>query len=208
MRTGYSRKHRNAYTSNMTTKRLIYIAVFTALITVGGLISIPIPFTQVEVSLQTVFVIAAGLLLGGRDGALAVLVYIAMGLSGLPVFTKGGGPQYVFMPSFGYLIGFPIGAFTAGVICGRIKRITRGKVFLCALAGCIPIYAVGVTYQILILYYYLGSTWAATVAGLPAIAVLLLKDAVLCGFTSALFPSLKRALRYGRSAKDPTRKGV
>ena len=71
----------------MNTKRLVYIAIFTALVTVGGLISVPIPFTQVELSFQTVFVIMAGLVLGGRDGALAVLVYIAMGLLGLPVFN-------------------------------------------------------------------------------------------------------------------------
>lgn len=181
-----------------TTKRLVYIAVFTALIILGGLVSVPIPFTQVEVSFQTVFVITAGLVLGGRDGALSVLVYIAMGLFGLPVFTKGGGPQYVFMPSFGYLIGFPIGALIAGVLRKRIKLVTRGKVFLCALIACVPVYAIGVTYQVLILYYYLHSAWAAVIAGVPAIGVLFVKDAVLCGLTSAMYPSLRKALHGGK----------
>ena len=184
----------------MTTKRLVYIAIFTALITVGGLISVPIPFTQVEVSLQTVFVIMAGLVLGGRDGALAVLVYIAMGLFGLPVFTQGGGPQYVFMPSFGYLIGFPIGAFVSGVLCKRLKSASRGKVFLCALVGCIPIYIIGVTYQVLILYYYLHNAWAVAISGVPAVGVLLIKDAVLCGFSAVLYPSLMRAIGGRKSS--------
>ncbi|MDE7405811.1 MAG: biotin transporter BioY [Clostridiales bacterium] len=184
----------------MSTRRLVYIAIFTALITVGGLISVPIPFTQVQLSFQTVFVIAAGLVLGGRDGALAVLVYIAMGLFGLPVFTAGGGPQYVFMPSFGYLIGFPIGAFVSGTLCKRIKSTRRGKVFLCALVGCIPIYVVGVTYQVLILYYYLNNAWAAVIAGVPAVGVLLVKDAVMCGLCSILYPSLMRAMRYKKSS--------
>ncbi len=160
----------------------------------------PIPFTQVQLSFQTVFVITAGLVLGGRDGALAVLVYIAMGLFGLPVFTAGGGPQYVFMPSFGYLIGFPIGTFVSGVLCKRIKRQSRGKVFLCALIGCIPIYIIGVTYQILILYYYLNNAWAAVIAGVPAVGVLLIKDAVMCGLCSILYPSLMRAVRYKKSS--------
>lgn len=185
--------------NRMTTKRLIYIAMFTALITVGGLVSVPVPFTQVELSFQTVFVIMAGLVLGGRDGALSVLVYIAMGLLGLPVFTKGGGLGYVFMPSFGYLIGFPIGALVAGSMRGKFKTITRGKAFLCALVGMIPIYILGVTYQVLILYYYLGSTWAAAIGGVPAVGVLLLKDAVLLGFASALYPSVNRALRYAKA---------
>ncbi len=180
----------------MNTKRLVYIAIFTALVTVGGLISVPIPFTQVELSFQTVFVIMAGLVLGGRDGALAVLVYIAMGLLGLPVFTKGGGLGYVFMPSFGYLIGFPIGALVSGVLRSRIKDVTRGKAFLCALVGMIPVYIVGVTYQVLILYYYIGSTWAAAIGGVPAIGVLFLKDAVLVGFASVLYPAVRRAVRY------------
>lgn len=186
----------------MSTKRLVSIAVFTALITIGGLISVPIPFSPVEISLQTVFVIAAGLLLGGRDGALAVLVYVTMGLFGLPVFTRGGGPQYVFMPSFGYLIGFPIGAFTAGAICGKLKKHTRGKVFLCALAGCVPIYLIGATYQVIILYYYLGNAFGAAISGLPALAVLLVKDGVLCGFVASIYPSLSRALRYRSALKN------
>lgn len=185
----------------MNTKRLVSIAVFTALIIVGGLISVPIPFTQVQLSFQTVFVITAGLVLGGRDGALCVLIYITMGLFGLPVFTQGGGPQYVFMPSFGYLIGFPVGAFLSGLLCGRIKKVTRGKVFLCALAGCVPIYIVGVTYQMLILYYYIGSAWGAVIAGVPAIGVLFIKDSVLVGFAATLYPSLKRALHLGRTEK-------
>lgn len=184
----------------MSTRRLVYIAIFTALITVGGLISVPIPFTQVQLSFQTVFVITAGLVLGGRDGALAVLVYIAMGLFGLPVFTAGGGPQYVFMPSFGYLIGFPIGAFVSGALCKRLKAPRRGNVFLCALIGCIPIYAIGVTYQLLILYYYLHNAWAAVIAGIPAIGVLLVKDGVLCGLCSILYPSLIRTIRYNKSS--------
>ena len=184
----------------MSTRRLVYIAIFTALITVGGLISVPIPFTQVEISLQTVFVILAGLVLGVRDGALAVLVYIAMGLFGLPVFTKGGGPQYIFMPSFGYLIGFPIGALVSGTLCKRLKKVTRGKVFLCALVGCVPIYAIGVTYQVLILYYYLHNAWAVAASGVPAVGVLLIKDGVLCGFCAMLYPSLMRAFKSKKSS--------
>ena len=185
----------------MSTKRLVYIAIFTALTVVGGLISVPIPFTQVEISLQTPIVIAAGLFLGGIDGALAVLVYIVMGLLGLPVFTQGGGVMYVFKPSFGYLIGFPIGAFLSGALCSRRKGLSRGSAFVYALIGMIPVYAIGVTYQTLILYYYVGSAWAAVIGGLPAIAVLALKDAVLLGLVSSLYPALRRAVR-GRRGKE------
>ncbi len=184
----------------MNTRRLVSIAVFTALITVGGLISVPVPFTQVQLSFQTLFVIMAGLFLGGTDGALAVLIYIVMGLLGLPVFTQGGGVGYVLMPSFGYLLGFPIGAFVSGTISSKLKKPTRGKVFLAAVIGMIPIYLIGGTYQMLILHYYIGSTWAAALAGIPGLLGLLVKDAVLCGLTAVVYPTIRRALRY-RTAK-------
>ncbi len=178
----------------MNTRRIVYIAIFTALITVGGLISVPIPFTQVQLSFQTFFVITAGLLLGARDGALAALVYLVMGLVGLPVFTQGGGPAYVFMPSFGYLIGFPVGAFVAGAVCARGKKPTKSRAFAAALIGMVPAYLIGMTYQVLILYYYTGITWAAAIGGLPALGVLAVKDAVLLGVAAALYPTLHKVL--------------
>ncbi len=181
----------------MKTVRLVRIAIFVALISVGGLISVPIPFTQVEISFQTMFVITAGLLLGARDGALACLIYVVMGLLGLPVFTQGGGPAYVFKPSFGYLIGFPLGALVAGAVCSH-SRPTRGRAFVAALVGMIPIYVLGVMYQELILYYYSGYTLAAVLSGLPAIGVLALKDSVLLGVVSALYPALYKALGLRR----------
>lgn len=182
----------------MNTRRLVSIAVFTALIIVGGLLSVYIPFTQVKLSFQTVFVIMAGLCLGGRDGALAVLVYIAMGLIGLPVFTQGGGIGYVLMPSFGYLLGFPLGALVSGYLCSRSKKPTRGRAFAASLVGMIPIYVIGISYQIMILYYYTGSAVSSILAGLPALGVLAIKDGVLVGFASMLYIPIRRAVGSGR----------
>lgn len=194
------------------TRRLVYISIFTALIVLGGLISVPIPFTQVELSFQTVFVIMAGLVLGGRDGALAVLVYLAMGLLGLPVFTQGGGVAYVFKPSFGYLIGFPIGALVAGSIVTKSQKshAKRSRVFVAALVGMIPVYVIGASYQLLILYYYIGSSLGAAIAGLPAVIVLAVKDGVLLGLVASVYPSLERALgsRFKRSKRAPRSKNV
>ena len=189
----------------MTTRRLVYIAVFTALIIVGGLLSIPVPFTSVEVSLQTVFVLIAGLLLGARDGAIAVTVYLIMGLIGLPVFTSGGGLGYVLKPSFGYLIGFVIGSLLTGVVMNRFKKKTAGKAFISTMIGMIPVYVFGITYQVLIMYYYMNNTFAAALATVPAIGFMAIKDAVLCGLVSILYPSLSRALKLGMSDKEKSR---
>lgn len=185
----------------MNTRRIVYIAIFVALICVGGMLSVPIPFTQIEISLSTLFVIMSGLVLGRRDGALAVLIYIVMGLLGLPVFTQGGGVGYVFNPSFGYLIGFVPATFLAGLLCERLNKKTTGKVFAAALIGMIPIYLCGITYQVLLLHYYIGNAWAAALAGVPAVLFLAAKDGVLLGVLSSVYPALYRALRSVRREK-------
>ena len=130
-----------------------------------------------------------------------MLVYIAMGLIGLPVFTQGGGIGYVLMPSFGYLLGFPVGALVSGYICSRFKKPTRGGAFAASLVGMIPIYVIGVSYQVLILYYYMGSAMSAVLAGLPAIGVLAVKDGVLVGLASILYVPIRRATGLGRRQK-------
>ena len=96
------------------TRSMILCALFAALIAAGAFLRIPIPV--VPFTLQYLFTMLAGLLLGPRLGATAVGVYIVLGLAGLPVFTQGGGPGYIFQPSFGYIIGFAVAAYVNGKI--------------------------------------------------------------------------------------------
>ena len=106
--------------NKLNTKSLILCSLFAALIAVGAFIKIPIPV--VPFTLQVLFTTLAGLLLGPRLGAISVGIYILIGLVGLPVFTQGGGPSYIFQPTFGYLIGFLIGTYITGYIAHRKKN--------------------------------------------------------------------------------------
>ena len=54
------------------------------------------------------------MLLGAKRGGLSTLVYVLIGLVGLPIFTEGGGPQYILKPTFGYLLAFIITAYLVG----------------------------------------------------------------------------------------------
>ena len=87
----------------ITTKDMIMCALFTALIAVGAFIKVPVPV--VPFTLQFLFTMLAGLIMGGRLGAISVGLYAVLGLVGLPIFAEGGGIWYVLKPSFGYIIG-------------------------------------------------------------------------------------------------------
>ena len=141
------------------TRDICLCAVFAALTAVGAFIKIPIPY--VPFTLQTLFTSMAGLLLGSRRGGLSILIYIVIGLLGIPVFTQGGGIGYVLMPTFGYLIGFMFGTFLTGLISERyVKRALENgeklsffRLFISALAGLAVIYLFGVVYFYVIRNY-------------------------------------------------------
>lgn len=100
------------------------IAVFAGLIAACALLpAINIGAGLVPITLQTFGVILAGATLGARRGFLAVLLYLAIGAIGLPVFAGGTAGLAPFAgPTVGYLIGMPLAALTAGFIVERLPR--------------------------------------------------------------------------------------
>ena len=175
----------------MTTKRLVRISYFTMLTIIGGLISIELPFAPtVKITFQVLFVAMSGLVLGARDGAYSQIVYMALGLVGVPVFSRGGGIAYVLQPSFGYILGFPFQAFLTGLLMGRQKTLSSFKLFLCALAGIVVSYAIGITYQVLIVAYYLGNGTAAALSRIPGVLLMFVKDAVLIYVLCLVYPRI------------------
>lgn len=136
-------------------KEYILCALFAALIAVGAFIRIPIPV--VPFTLQFLFTMMAGLLLGGRLGATAVCVYIAMGLMGLPVFAEGGGLTYIFKPSFGYLIGFAVASYVTGRMAHGTERSGYKRLLAANFIGLCIVYIFGMVYYYLMSNFYLGS---------------------------------------------------
>jgi biotin transport system substrate-specific component len=97
------------------------VATFAAFIAVCAILpAIPVPGSVVPITLQTFGVMLAGLVLGARRGALAALLYLAVGAAGLPVFSGGVGGVGVFASlSAGYLLAFPLAAALAGHLATR-----------------------------------------------------------------------------------------
>lgn len=140
---------------NDKTKNMILCAMFVALIAMGAFIKIPVPV--VPFTLQYLFTMLAGLLLGGKKGCLAVGIYILLGLIGLPIFAQGGGIGYIFQPSFGYIIGFAVGAFVTGVIANHKNRPSFLRLLAADFAGLLIVYLLGMVYYYLISAFYLGN---------------------------------------------------
>ena len=105
-----------------TATDLALIAGFAAIIAASALLP-AIPIGPVPITLQTFAVMLAGAVLGARRGFLAVLLYLALGAIGLPVFSGGAAGLAVFAgPTVGYLVAFPFAAFLTGFIVERLPR--------------------------------------------------------------------------------------
>ncbi len=182
----------------MKLKNMILVAIFAALSAVGAFIKIPTPFCPI--TLQILFTTLAGVLLGGRNGAVSVGIYVVLGLLGVPVFTGGGGLSYIFYPTFGYLLGFIMGAYVTGTIC-RSGELKFSRLLTGCLVGMVIVFIIGTLYDLMITFLYLKSS-AAVATVLFHCLLPFPGDVVLCVFTAflgmRLIPVIERMDNHGR----------
>jgi biotin transport system substrate-specific component len=131
----------------MKTKNMVYVALFAALMIVMGMIpAIPLSFIPAPITIQTLGVMLAGAILGSRLGALSQIVFLMLIAVGVPGLSSGHGGFSVFVgPTAGFLISWPIAAFTIGFILERVKKVNYKNAFLANfIGGVIVIYAIGI----------------------------------------------------------------
>ena len=143
----------------LKTKELTTCALFAALIAVGAFIKIdiPLPMYTMHFTLQWFFVLMAGFLLGAKLASLSVIVYLCIGLVGVPLFAAGGGPTYILRPGLGFLLGFVLAAFLIGAITEKLKKTNAFTLILPASVGQVAYYTVGAIY-----FYCMKNFYAAT----------------------------------------------
>lgn len=172
---------------NSLLKQFIGVTIFSLLTAVGAWIEIPLPFTPVPITLQTVFVILAGASLGAKRGAVSQIIYLFYGICGLPVFA-GGASSFAQLlgPTGGYLLGFPIAAFLAGLL------VSRDKSFYWNLGVCIisslPILLIGSLQLNILTGGNLGE--AFKLGFIPFIA----GDFIKCVLAAAAFSAAKKVM--------------
>lgn len=129
---------------NLELREMILCALFVALVAAGAFIRIPVGSDVF--TLQFMFTLLAGLILGGRLGAVSVFVYILLGLIGVPVFASGGGPGYILQPTFGYLIGFVVQAWFCGWMSRRSGEYSAKRLLAVNVGGMAIVYLFGLSW--------------------------------------------------------------
>jgi biotin transport system substrate-specific component len=158
-------------------------------------ISIPLWFTPVPLTLQTFAVLLVGLILGGRRGFAALLLYLAEGAAGLPVFSPlgPGGLAQLVGPTGGYLMVYPVAAFVAGYASERWrgeKRLASSlDVVFGALTGDLIILLGGA------LWFRMLTHYAAPIVFKMTVLPFLPGEAIKIAFASAF------AIQWGRFRK-------
>ncbi|MGL4913992.1 MAG: biotin transporter BioY [Romboutsia sp.] len=188
----------------MKTKDLSMVALFASLTAIGAFIRIPLPY--VPFTLQFMFCAFSGILLGSKLGMLSQLLYVGIGLMGMPVFTQGGGPSYILQPTFGYLIGFIVASFVIGKLTENKKELNIKNILLAVLAGLFFVYLIGVPYLYIINTFYLGNPYTVYLAVLYGFVMCIGGDLVLSFIIavagSKIIPILKRAGYVGYKVNE------
>lgn len=172
-------------------RRLVLIGLGTLIVALAAQFVVPVPLSPVPMTLQPLAVLAVGGLLGAVGGTGALVLYIVLGVLGLPVFAGGGsGVLRLLGPTGGYLLAFPVAAGVTGALVERAPRSVLWVLLVCAL-GMVIIHLGGVA-QLALLGGDPGT--AFRVGFLPFLTGDLLKVGLAAAIILAAGPRLRALL--------------
>src|SRR5438874_13638614 len=178
--------------STLIIRRVVAVVLGAALVAVAAQVSIPLPGTPAPMTLQPMAVLFVGGLLGGPLGALSMILYLAMGVAGLPVFTPTVplvGFARLLGPTGGYLLAYPVAAWAVGAMVrerSSVRRVACG-----VFAGLVLIHVGGLA-QLAILTGNISA--AARFGTWPFLLGDLIKLGVLVPVLTKLTPTIRARL--------------
>lgn len=179
----------NTKGNRLDTSSMTKIALLVAVLSASSYLVIPLPFTPIVLSMHTVMVNLIGLMLKPRYAAYTILVYLTLGLIGIPVFSGGtAGPGKLFGPTGGFYFGFFFAVIFISMLKGKKNNFVRYAVVTIGLG--IPIQHI---FAILFMCFHNGFNIqaAALTVSLPFIP----GDIIKCVLASMLGVVIKRILR-------------
>ncbi|MGN1097291.1 MAG: biotin transporter BioY [Clostridia bacterium] len=185
----------------LRTQTITKIALLVACLSVSAYITIPLGFTPVSLTLQTLIVNMIAILLTPWESFTALLVYILLGFVGLPIFSGGaGGPAKLFGPTGGYIFAFlisaPLMSWLKDYIRRAIDKFIKNTVASQVVAYTVNAIVIGMTIVYLIGTVYMkfltGRTFSETL--LLAVVPFIPLDIVKCVFAAVIGVPVKRAL--------------
>ncbi len=185
-------------------KEITVCGLFAALTAIGAFlqIQIPLPLYTMHFTLQWFFVLMAGLLLGSKLGSISVLVYLLIGLMGIPVFAAGGGPAYVLRPGFGFLLGFLAAAFVIGKLIETFRWNKFWQYLVAAVIGEVVYYAIGAVYFYLMKNLYAGEAVSWTVVVVQYCLITVFPDFLLCVMATLVTMKLRVPIKKYVTARS------
>ncbi|OLN22474.1 biotin transporter BioY [Domibacillus antri] len=175
----------------MRTIHWIQAAMFAAIMAVLGFLPpIPLSFTPVPISFQTIGVMIAGGILGSRLGAVSQIIFLLVVAAGAPLLAGGRGGLAVFAgPSAGFLISWIAGAFVVGLLTERAAKLTVRRTFTANVIGGVAVlYAIGIPVQSFITGVGIQEVAIASMAFIPG-------DLIKSAAAAVLVPKLRDALQ-------------
>lgn len=182
--------------SHARLKSMVFVALMAAFLCIFSPISIPLPL--VPITLQTFGVFLASALLGWKRGTVAVLIYLLLGLIGLPVFSGWtGGFSSFATPSSGYIIGFLFTALLTGFLIDRFSR--QFWMYPVAMAAGLAVcYLFGTIWFLVYMNVWMSTPYSFWEAVLICVLPFLVGDAVKIAAATALsYPLRKQLVRNG-----------
>jgi biotin transport system substrate-specific component len=125
----------NSRAGSLLARRVFAVGLGALLVALAAQVVVPVPFSPVPMTLQPLAVLVVGGLLGAAGGLAALILYLTLGVLGLPVFAAGAsGALHLAGPTGGYLLAFPIAAAVTGALVGRKAELAKGSVLRVLLA--------------------------------------------------------------------------
>lgn len=187
--------HRSGSLQDSLAGKTLLVIGASAFVAACAHISFPLPFTPVPLTLQNFAVILVGMALGPVAGFSAMMLYLAEGALGLPVFTPTGGPAgiaHLLGPTGGFLFSYPLAAATAGWVVRAMQPITTRfrSALVASIAATLPIFLLGAGWLAYYAHHSTSATWTLAVA--PFIPGEIVKITAAAG----IFSSLQRWRRF------------